>query len=921
MENTDLHIPTQPSLQKNTDSSNKRVNKQKLRQQLLSAFLLISLVPMGALALWNQYVTRKAFLETASQSLESAAAQTSAQIDNFFQANLEVIATEKQLPSLVAYLDVLSQGIATDRDRQDTLKILETLQNKDPVFISSYALLDLDGQNILDTNTQLQGKSEAERSYFKMALETGEPFVSGIEFSSIDNQAYFYFSQSIRNPETGNIVGVLRSRHSATILQQLALESSYLAGDASFPILLDENHIRLAQGAPVDQGRPTENLFRALVSFTPEELSELRAKYRLPSQSNVPLATNLPDFEAALDSAEPQFTTYLTNENKILYAGAVRRIETHPWTVVFVRPQALFLEPVNRQMISLLLLGGIVAGGVIVWSIRVSNNLSTPITYLTTATQQLAKGEWQGKALLLSTEQNASIHEIRLLAHSFLQMTNQLQKSFSTLEQRVVDRTAELEEATLRADQANEAKSEFLANMSHELRTPLNGILGYAQILDRTSALAEKERKGINIIYQCGSHLLTLINDILDLSKIEARKLELVPVALYFPSLIQSVVEMCKIKADQKGIAFIYQPSTRLPDGVEADEKRLRQVLINLLGNAIKFTDSGAVTLRVDVLDQSETHATLLFQVIDTGVGIAEEDIGKLFQTFEQVGDRQKHAEGTGLGLAISQQIVKLMGSDIQVKSKFGEGSEFSFTVELPLAEDWVQQQEMTGGKRIIGYEGDRRTLLVIDDRWENRAVLQNLLEPLDFNVLEAENGQVGLDTLRSSSPNLVILDLVMPVMDGFEFLKQVRMAEDLKPTKVIVSSASVAQTDQQMALDRGGDDFLAKPVDARELLQVIGKHLEVEWIYVNTPGEKDSSTKIGEAMKPEVIISPSHDILQKLLCLMQDGDIQGVIAMTEPLSAAEPTLAPFAQEVLQLARHFQLPRLKIFIEHHLNGG
>ena len=204
---------------------------------------------------------------------------------------------------------------------------------------------------------------------------------------------------------------------------------------------------------------------------------------------------------------------------------------------------------------------------------------------------------------------------------SFTQMTQQLQNAFTTLEDRVASRTAELEAAREDAELANRAKSEFLANMSHELRTPLNGILGYAQILRRSKTLPNQARQGINIIDQCGSHLLTLINDVLDLSKIEARKLELLNAELHLPTLLQSVVEMFKIKAEQKGIEFIYQPNSGLPDGVIADEKRLRQVLINLLGNAIKFTDKGSVTLQVDVLNQPETHASLMFQVVDTGGG------------------------------------------------------------------------------------------------------------------------------------------------------------------------------------------------------------------------------------------------------------------------------------------------------------
>ncbi|BAY28179.1 two-component hybrid sensor and regulator [Nostoc carneum NIES-2107] len=461
------------------------------------------------------------------------------------------------------------------------------------------------------------------------------------------------------------------------------------------------------------------------------------------------------------------------------------------------------------------------------------------------------------------------------------------------------------------ADSANNAKSEFLANMSHELRTPLNGILGYAQILGRSKALPEKERQGVNIIHQCGTHLLTLINDILDLSKIEARKLELAPQAFHLPSFLQGVVEICQIRAQQKGIEFHYEPDTDLPLGISADEKRLRQVLINLLGNGIKFTDRGSVTLQVHRIGQDADNSTKLrFTIVDTGVGIATADINKLFQTFEQVGDQKRKVEGTGLGLAISQQLVKLMGGQIKVKSQLDVGSEFSFEIVLPLASDWNQQQTASIGK-IIGYEGRQMHILVVDDRWENRAVLMNLLEPLGFMITEAEHGQAGLEQLQHNLPDLVVTDLVMPVMDGFELLRRIREQEKLRSLKILVSSASVAQIDQQMSIDAGGDDFLAKPVQVNDLFRLLEKHLQLTWKTEDTPNQSV------DEQQPTELISPPLEDLQAWLELVQEGRLKKLIAAAEQLEQQSHQYKPFTQKIIQLAKQFQSEQLEQFIQQY----
>lgn len=615
------------------------------------------------------------------------------------------------------------------------------------------------------------------------------------------------------------------------------------------------------------------------------------------------------NFNAITQSQQLDFM--LANQRQFVQVSAIRDERGIDWLSVIVVPESDFMGEIdaNTRTTILLCLGAL--GLATILGIYTSRWIASPILKLQKASEAIASGA------LDQTVEVKGIDELQALAGSFNQMAGQLRSSFTELETRVKERTAELTIAKEAADNANQAKSDFLANMSHELRTPLNGILGYAQILGRAKTIPEKERHGVNIIHQCGSHLLTLINDVLDLSKIEARKLELTPKAIHLPSFLQGVVEICRVRSDQKGIEFIYQPDINLPTGIITDEKRLRQVLLNLLGNAIKFTDKGSVTLKVEVIASNATMPLpqLKFQVIDTGVGIASDQVNKLFQAFEQVGDRKRQAEGTGLGLAISQKIVELMGGKIEVESHLGIGSNFYFQVALPIATDWAQKNSVKDGRTIIGYEGLPRHILIVDDRWENRSVLANLLEPLGFTFTEAENGQECLEKAREKRPDLVITDLAMPVMNGFEMLKQLRRSEDLKHLRVIVSSASVSEIDQQKSLEMGGDDFLTKPVDAEELLTLLAKHLQLTWKY----DANELSTSDNEESTTEVI-PPSAADLQILLELAQDGLLRELAETADKIGKKNRRYQSFIQEVIQLAKQFQTEKIEALIQQHLTN-
>ncbi|MEG5058698.1 PAS domain S-box protein [Microcoleus sp. A2-C5] len=455
------------------------------------------------------------------------------------------------------------------------------------------------------------------------------------------------------------------------------------------------------------------------------------------------------------------------------------------------------------------------------------------------------------------------------------------------------------------AEAANRAKSEFLANMSHELRTPLNGIMGYAQILQRSKVVNEEERSRIDVIYQCGSHLLTLINDILDLSKIEAQKVELQPTDFHFPAFLQGVAEMCRIRAELKGIQFHFPSSPELPIGIRADEKRLRQVLINLLSNAIKFTDEGTVTFIVSFA----TEEKIRFEIRDTGTGIAQHQLQTIFQPFEQVGDRRRQTEGTGLGLAISKRIVELMGSTIQVQSEMNVGSIFWFDVDLYQAEEWVKTSQIDHRGQIIGIKDRQPKILVIDDKWANRSVISNLLSPIGFEVSEANDGQEGWEKILEMQPDLIVTDLLMPELDGYELIKRVRDSENFKDIVIIVSSASVFETDQYRSLEAGGNTFIPKPVQATELLEKLQKYLDLEWVY------EANEAPLAIASDTDELISPPATEMEILYELAMKGNFREIVKQAVLLEEIDPKYIPFAKRLHQMAKDFQDEEILIFIQ------
>ncbi|MFB2837596.1 ATP-binding protein [Floridanema evergladense] len=862
----------------------------KIVNNLLLWFLVIALLPLSLVTFMTYYIASSSLRKEVNNNLGSIADSKANRLNNYINERQKNAITISQIPNIVnaieEYQKVLHNSqIDSDKYHQIDRQYRKFLSNYLDIFgYSDILLLSEHGDIVFSVKRgkNLSYKNKTEKNYeiakvFDRAKTLMQVQISNFSFDRTTKEPAAFIAAPVFK---GNlIIGVVILQLNNQEFNQVVNDYNGLGktGETIVGSLVNK-HIVFLSPTRHDQ----KAAFQRVVSINEQNLEPLaQAVYGI---KGIAITTDYRQKETI------SAWRYLPSLN----AGLLVKMDTE---------EAFNSLKTLKNIVVILCIITIIA--VILAAILVAKSISKPVVKLTEIVQEFAQGN-------LSKQTPDFIHngiyELATLAESFKRMAKELQTSFDTLEQRVKERTAELVIAKEKAEVANQAKSTFISNMSHELRSPLNAILGFSQLMLRTKNLPSEQYENAGIIYHSGEYLLTLINNILDLSKIEAGKTTLNPKDFDLHRLLDDLEDMLHLRASNAGLKLRFERTENVPRYICTDEIKLRQVLINLLSNAIKFTEVGEIVLSVFAGEQEAIDVfNLHFQIRDTGVGIAPAELPKLFDAFTQAQAGKEMQEGTGLGLAISHKFIQLMGGDITVESELGKGTTFQFYIQAKLSQQAVTNP-LEEQPKVLGLAPNQSTykILIVDDKVINRQLLIKLLAPLGFELKEASNGMEAIAIWNEWEPHLIFMDMRMPIMDGYEATKQIKSTTKGNATAVIAFTASALEEERAIVLSAGCDDFVRKPFMEYTIFDTLAKHLGVKFIYADT--KQASAKELTETVLTSTQLTcMSQEWITQLYEAALEANTNEVIKLIEKIPESNSFLI---QSLTKIARKFKFEQL-----------